>query len=187
MPDNKYHLDPDRIGILGAPAGGHLAALMATSAGASDIEGDIEPGEEEFAAPAQAIVNFFGLTNMSRIEDQRERHIIGARNYNRRKSIVGLLFGGLPSNMPDQVQRANPVAYVKPGMPPFLHIHGAEDRIVPLGQSELLHDALPASGHDSELHIVERAGHLSFSSYQTDEIFNKVKVFCERHLKTPDA
>ncbi len=181
----QYNLNPHRIGVIGASAGGHLASLMGTSGNAADLEGELQPGEAAFAGPVQATVNFFGLSDMSQIEDQRQRlrNVIGPRSYNRRDSIVSLLFGGSPANMPNQVQKANPVAYVEAGMPPFLHIHGAKDRIVPLGQSELLHDALLTAGNDTELHVVEKAGHLSFSHYQTEEIFNKVKSFCERHLK----
>ena len=38
----KYNLDPDRIGVWGFPAGGHLAALLGTSGGVRELEGNGE-------------------------------------------------------------------------------------------------------------------------------------------------
>src|SRR4051812_4543175 len=38
-----YHLDPDHIGVWGASAGGHLVALLGTSGGVEELEGEDGP------------------------------------------------------------------------------------------------------------------------------------------------
>jgi acetyl esterase/lipase len=37
----EYHIDPDKIGVFGASAGGHLVALLGTSGSAKEIEGTV--------------------------------------------------------------------------------------------------------------------------------------------------
>ena len=38
---NTYHIDPDRIGVLGNSAGSHLAAMVALSSDCPELEGDV--------------------------------------------------------------------------------------------------------------------------------------------------
>ena len=42
---NKYGFDPDRIGVWGSSAGGHLVALLGTSGGVKEVEGDVGDNE----------------------------------------------------------------------------------------------------------------------------------------------
>ena len=57
------------------------------------------------------------------------------------------------------VQRANPITYITEGDPPFLHLHGSKDRLVPLSQSQLLDAALRKAGVQTELHVVVDGDH----------------------------
>ncbi len=54
----KYNLDPDRIGVMGGSAGGHLVALLGTSGHVKDLEG--KGGNEEQSSRVQAVVDLFG-------------------------------------------------------------------------------------------------------------------------------
>ncbi|HKB42657.1 MAG TPA: alpha/beta hydrolase, partial [Gemmataceae bacterium] len=51
----KYNLDPDRIGVMGASAGGHLVALLGTSGHVKDLEG--KGGNAEQSSRVQAVVD----------------------------------------------------------------------------------------------------------------------------------
>src|SRR5262249_44838326 len=53
-----YNLNPERIGVWGASAGGHLVALLGTSGDALDREG--KGGNADQSSRVQAAVGFFG-------------------------------------------------------------------------------------------------------------------------------
>ncbi|NND99542.1 MAG: prolyl oligopeptidase family serine peptidase, partial [Pirellulaceae bacterium] len=53
----------------------------------------------------------------------------------------------------------NPITYIDKADPPFLIIHGTDDKTVPLNQSEALHKALQDAKVTSKLHVIEGAGH----------------------------
>src|SRR5262249_6801241 len=52
-----YHLNPERIGVWGASAGGHLVALLGTSGGVEEREG--KGGNADQPSRVQAVVDFF--------------------------------------------------------------------------------------------------------------------------------
>ena len=53
-------LNPDRIGICGFSAGGHLAALVGTTGGIKELEG--QGGWPDYSSRVQAVVDWFGLS-----------------------------------------------------------------------------------------------------------------------------
>jgi acetyl esterase/lipase len=57
----EYRLDPKHIGVWGSSAGGHLVALMGTSNGVADLEGQL--GHPEQSSDIQAVVDWFGPTD----------------------------------------------------------------------------------------------------------------------------
>jgi acetyl esterase/lipase len=54
----KYNLDPDRIGVMGASAGGHLAALLGTTSDIKELEGG--GGNLDQSSRVQAVIDQFG-------------------------------------------------------------------------------------------------------------------------------
>ncbi len=58
----KYHINPNRIGVTGGSAGGHLSLLVGLTDPASGLEGD--SGNPEQSSRVQAVVNVFGPTDM---------------------------------------------------------------------------------------------------------------------------
>lgn len=59
----KYHVDPDRIGVTGGSAGGHLSLLVGLTDPASNLEGN--SGNPDQSSRVQAVVNVFGPTDMA--------------------------------------------------------------------------------------------------------------------------
>jgi acetyl esterase/lipase len=132
----EYRLDPDRVAALGASAGGHLAALLATR------HGD-DPGSRVAAA-----VVFYGPSDLAALHEH-----LGA------DGPVARMLGAGPGEAPGRYEAASPLAHVTRDDPPMLLIHGALDPTVPLGQSRRLAGALAAAGVRHRLIEVEGAAH----------------------------
>lgn len=174
---DTYGLDANRIGVMGPSAGGHLAALAGTinrPEDAARIGAGLAP------ANVQAVVDYFGPTDFLAADEQLPA---GEKPWSAPDSSVSRLIGALLKEAPEQVQLANPIAYVDGSEPPFLIIHGEADRIVPLGQSEMLQEALIAVGVDSELVIVTRGGHGFGGDFFTKMPAERTLAFFQRHLQ----
>ena len=62
-------LDPDRIGVWGSSAGGHLASMLGTTKDYESLEGEI--GDfRSFSSEVQAVVNYYGPSAFLRMDDQ---------------------------------------------------------------------------------------------------------------------
>lgn len=141
----KYNIDPDHVGVWGASAGGHLVSLLGTAGDVPELDGD---PKSTTSMKIQAVVNWFGPTDLARMSPA------GAPA----NPITKLLGGGLPEKA-ELAKSANPITHVSKGDAPFLIVHGDNDRLVPLVQSELLHEALKKTGVASELVVFPKAGH----------------------------
>ena len=169
----EYNIDPDRIGVWGPSAGGHLVALLGTSGGVAELEGN--GGWPEFSSRVQAVVDFFGPTNFLKM----------GGSHDNADSAESVLVGGKIADKMDMVRMADPITYVTPDDPPFLIVHGEEDKTVPINQSELLHEALEEAGVEVTFVRVKRGGH-GFGSNadpSPDEINKMVMEFFHQHLR----
>ena len=90
------------------------------------------------------------------------------------------LVGGPIQEHRDRVTKANPITYVSKDNPPFLIIHGDQDKLVPFHQSVLLKDALEKAGVPVTFYRVEGGGHGWFRDPKVPEL---TKAFLEQRLK----
>lgn len=67
--------------------------------------------------------------------------------------------GGPPAAVPGSYAAASPVDQVSPGDPPTFLVHGANDPLVPVSQSEELAAALTDAGVPNRLVVIPGAGH----------------------------
>jgi acetyl esterase/lipase len=160
----EYNLDPNRIGVWGSSAGGHLVALLGTSAAAKDLEG--KGGWAEFSSRVQAVCDFCGPADFPKWADTAH------------PAVVALL-GGPVKDKAELAARGSPVTYVSKDVPPFLIVHGDSDKTVPLSQSESLTEALKKAGGDVTLHVVKGGGH----GLGGPDIDKLVDEFFDKHLK----
>ena len=148
----RLGIAPNRIGAWGASAGGHLAALLGTSAKmrAWDTVGEYR----ETSAAVQAVCDWFGPTDLLRMNDRP-----GKIDHDAPDAPESLLMGFPIQASPERTQAANPISHLHASAPPFLILHGLEDRIVIPEQSLLLHEALLRAGRPSTFIPIANAGH----------------------------
>ena len=152
----KYGLDPKRIGVMGFSAGGHLAALLGTSAGVEALEGRAEGSPRE-SSRVQAVCDVSGPVDLS----IPTHSIIG------KLSVRGEL-GGSASAKPVLVREANPTTYITGKEPPFLIIQGDQDKLVVPKHAEVLAAALRKKGVPVTMVTVQGGGHVPFGPEQED-------------------
>jgi acetyl esterase/lipase len=168
----RYGIDPERIAVCGPSAGGHLAALVGTGNDSPRLEGEI--GTTGVSSRVQAVVALFPPTELTSLY---EADVDFKMHY-----VIRKLLDGRPEEKPELAALASPVTHVSRDDPPFLFVHGEKDPIVPAAQSRLMHEALRAAGVESELHVLEDAGHGNSVLVRKD-VQGWINDFLDRQLK----
>ncbi|MFG0331864.1 MAG: alpha/beta hydrolase fold domain-containing protein [Maioricimonas sp. JB049] len=128
-------VDPDRIGIAGGSAGGHLALMVGLSSDVAELEGSGGHGDQ--SSRVQAVVDLYGPADLT-TDFAREN-----------ENAIKLLKRFLGSTLDEDTllyQQASPITYVDADDPPILMLHGTIDEVVPVNQSDLLAAALEDAG-----------------------------------------
>jgi acetyl esterase/lipase len=162
-------IDPDRIGVWGSSAGGHLVSLLGTSGDVKELEG--ENGSAGYSSRVSCVVDFCGPSDFLAFAKESQR-------IRQADSPVALLFGGPVSEKQDAARQASPVTYVTSDDPPFFIVHGTADNTVPLAQAELFYEALRKAKVESKLHKIEGGGH----GIGGQEIHDEVRKFFDTQL-----
>jgi len=168
---DKYNLDPKRIGIWGVSAGGHLAALLGTSSGIEELENGPWQG---YSSEVQAVCDWFGPVNFLSFGTQSKR-----QNHN---SPESKLFGGPIAEKKALANMASPLKYIDSNDPPFLVMHGTDDKIIPYEQSRLLVTALTEARVPVTFISLNGAGHGS-EEFESIEIQLRVLDFFDSTLR----
>jgi acetyl esterase/lipase len=140
----EYNLDPNRIGALGASAGGHLVALLGTSdKGAGwDVDEYLDQSSRVQSVVAEAVFSDFTKPMPNSIS-----------------LAIYFALGELPGTTSPVLAAASPVSYITPDDPPFLIIHGEKDGYAPVDQAKTLNAKLKAAGGSSQLVVVQNGEH----------------------------
>jgi acetyl esterase/lipase len=161
-----YHVDPDRIGIAGGSAGGHLS-LMQGTAGTPGDSGTKDPIDRE-SSRVQAVACFFPPTDFLNygkpgeialgcgiLKDFRApfdfQEFSPARHEFEPITDVGKIL--------EIGRQISPAYHVSPDDPPTLIIHGDADKLVPIQQAEVIIDKLKASRVEARLEVKKGQGH----------------------------
>ena len=171
---NKYGIDSDHIGAIGHSAGGHLVALLATSAGISELEGD--GGNSEFSSAIQAVVPMGGQTDLM---SERTLNISSDRD---RGGIWRQFLGGSQKDTPETYRIASPLIHLDKTDPPCLIITGGNDD--ESTRAERFRQQMRELNLQAELRIIDEAPH-PFLETQVwfDIAMDAAGGFFVRHLK----
>jgi acetyl esterase/lipase len=183
----KYAIDADRVVVWGESAGGYLAAMV----GVTNHNGAFEAGADlNQSGDVQGVIDDFGASDISKMAadfDAPTQHATytneGLIQYIGKASDAKTLDAGIATTA------ANPLKYIQANAPPFLILHGNQDRLVSPSQTLLLHDALVAAGARSTRYVVDGAGHgdLAFMGdtqsgllWSTNQVMNLIVTFLNR-------
>ena len=160
---DEFGYDGAQIGVWGSSAGGHLVALLGTSGDVAELEGDL--GVTKVSSRVQAVCDYFGPTDFTRfIKKQPSTDPQKPDN-----PQISKLLGGPLYEHREAAQAASPVTYITADDPPFYIVHGDQDRVVPISQSELLKEALEKAGVTTQYRVVPGAGHGHFRDPEVAE------------------
>jgi acetyl esterase/lipase len=185
-----YGIDPDRIGICGGSAGGHLSLMQGT---AGD-EGDPKAKDpvDRVSSRVQAVACFFPPTDFLNYgkpgENALGRGVLEAykaafdfHELDQQRRVF------VPVEDPDKIleigRRVSPLYQVTPDDSPTLIIHGDADKLVPIQQAEAIVAKLKDAGVEAKLVVKPGASH------GWPDIAKDIEQFADwfdGHLKKPD-
>jgi len=183
-----YKVSPDRIGVTGASAGGHLSLMLGT-AGTAGNPISLDPVERT-SSRVQAVACFFPPTDFLNYgghgEEKLDARSMGktfrpAFEYRELDKESNLWVNVTdPEKLRGIVRAISPVSHVTPDDAPTLIIHGDTDRLVPIQQSESIVAKLKEAGVDAKLVVKPGAGHGWLSMLQD---MNALADWFDAHLK----
>ena len=94
----KYGIDPDRIGVSGSSAGGHLAELVATADQGAGLEG--AGGWQNLSSKVQAAAAYYGVSDLT-----KQFPLDTAQ-------VIVKFFRGTEKEKPELYRKASPIFYV---------------------------------------------------------------------------
>lgn len=173
----QYHVDPQRLALMGRSAGGQLALLAAYTAN--------EPTSYPVSCDAQdtsvrAVISFYGPTDLAwdythpgRPDVIDTPHVL--ENY----------LGGSPANTPQAYASASPIEHVSAQSPPTLFLHGGHDQLVLAENVERIIPKLEAAGVPYTYIYLRRANHgfdYNFDGLNSQIAQAEINKFLDAHL-----
>jgi acetyl esterase/lipase len=173
----QYHVDPDRLALLGRSSGGQLALLAAYTAN----DPTLRPGScNAQETNVRAVISFYGPTDLAwdythpgRPDVIDTRHVL--ENY----------LGGSPTSAPQAYSSASPIEHVSAQSPPTLFLHGGHDQLVLSENTERIIPKLAAAGVPFTYIYLPWANHgfdYNFNGWSSQIAQAEIIKFLDSHL-----
>lgn len=173
-----YGIDPDRLGVIGGSAGGHLSLMLATRGGPGPAQAP-DPIDRASSA-VQAVAIFYPVTDLIDLGTSTENLHDGGPPKSFTKA-----FGPTVTNLVawTNIGRAlSPLYHVHTSQPPVLIHHGTADTLTPPEQSERFQKASRALGRTVEL-VYHPGGRHGWLTLPLD--VRHLAAWFDIHLKQP--
>lgn len=172
-----WNIDPDKIGVTGTSAGGHLVSLLGVSGNVKDVEGTI--GDfTSLPSAVTAVINFCGPSDFTKPLMQGDAAKVDD------PAVAGVLGGPIKEHL-DAANQASPVWHLenktaKGKLPPIMTVHGTDDGRVDFKHAEMLDAALKKAGGDSIVIAMKGAGH---GIPMRPALAERMQKFWDMHLR----
>jgi acetyl esterase/lipase len=166
----RYHIDPEKIGVWGDSAGGHLVTLLGLTAGVKELEGNC--GSPEQSSRVTCVVAYCTPCDFLAITPAN-RNAYGP---------VSELLGGPIEEKTELAKAASPITYVSKDAAPILIVHGTADATVPLAQVESFYAAMKKVGADATFITILDGTH-SVPPSGGPKLKKRVLAFFDKYLR----
>lgn len=172
----EYHIAPDRIGVWGNSAGGHLALLLGMTGDDARLEGD-GPHRDQ-SSRVQAVVSDSGPVDLLATHEAGMLH-----------GAIEPFMGGRPEGRRlEDYKRASPMYRIPKTMPPVQLIYGEDDNQVGVDTSDRFVLELGKAGiKDVSYHRLGKVGHCPHSLIRVPAMVPVVNDFFVRTLRDRDS
>jgi acetyl esterase/lipase len=170
-----WNIDPERIGVTGGSAGGHLTLWVALHDNAG--EPDSSDPVKRHSSRVACAVSFAGPTDWSLLSEIDHKHPAY-------RQLLGYEPGTPAAEMDAKAKKdVSPISFVSRDDPPVMQVHGDKDTTVPIEHARNLHERLKSVGVTSELVVIEGANHgVAGAGPQVTE---RAKTFVRERLLRP--
>jgi acetyl esterase/lipase len=162
----EYKIDPERIGISGASAGGHLSLMQGLAGDTGDP--NAKDPIDRTSSRVQAVACFFpptdflnygakGTDAIGRGTLANYRAAFDVHEFDKKSKALERLTD--EDKIRELGRKISPVTHVSDDDPPTLIIHGDKDFLVPIQQAEILVAKLKEVGVPAELVVKKGAAH----------------------------
>lgn len=163
-----YKIDPDRIGITGGSAGGHLSLMQGT---AGDLGNpNAKDPVDRVSSRVQAVACFFPPTDFQNYGKPGENAVgrgtlkdfkppFAFQELDGQRGGKGFVTITDEKKIQEIGHQISPINHATPDDPPTLIVHGDKDFLVPIQQAEIIVAKLKAVGVPAELVVKKGAGH----------------------------
>ena len=183
---DAYGIDASKIGVLGDSAGGYLSQMVAVTGN----EKQFDKGDNlHVDSTVQAAATLYGISDLRNIGagfDEAIQKVHQSPAVTEALLVNGVAFNEYPGasilSDSDKALAASSLGHIKKNLPPFLIMHGTEDKLVSPVQSEQLYEALKQNGNRVTHVKVEGAAHGDTVWFQKP-IIDKVVTWFKDNLK----
>ncbi len=184
----KYRFDPDRFGMVGDSAGGHLTLMVGFTAGHPEYEGE-QYGWAGVSSAVQAIIDMYGPSILDADRDAflKESGVpamsFGAPPPKEGSAPASGMAGAFTADM-NMLHLISPIQYVHKDIPPTMIQQGEKDPIVPKQNSTILAEKIRRiCGPDRvDLRLYPERTH-SDGAFMGTENCMEVLPFFDKYLK----